>query len=65
LIKNKKKKIETPIAKTTWVKTKQVWKIFWMRADLIWYSYTPVPEVKNLSEFTRIVDEDKYHCFRG
>ena len=27
-------KRETPMAKTTFVKTKNHWKIFWMRADL-------------------------------
>ena len=30
-------KIESPIAKTTYVKSKKVWKIYWMRADLKWH----------------------------
>jgi len=26
--------IERPFAKATWVKTQQVWKLYWQRADL-------------------------------
>lgn len=62
---NKKEKKESPVAKTTWVKTQQIWKIYWMRADLKWHSYQPSPEVKTISEFIQIVDEDKHGCFWG
>jgi len=58
-------KTENPIAKTTWVKTKQTWKIFWMRGDLKWHSYQPVPEVNTIAEFIQVVDEDKHGCFWG
>lgn len=27
-------RIERPFAKATWVKTQQVWKLYWQRADL-------------------------------
>ena len=43
---NKSEKIEEPIAKTTWVRTQGVWKVFWMRADLKWHGYDPKPKVK-------------------
>jgi len=56
---------EHPIAKTTFVKAKNYWKIFWLRADLNWHSYTPKPTVKTVEEFAKIVEEDKLHCFRG
>lgn len=56
---------ESPIVKTTWVKTQQVWKIFWMRSDLKWHQYEPVPRVKTLTEFIQVVDDDKYGCFWG
>ena len=52
-------------AKTTYVKTQDVWKIFWMRADGKWHSYKANPEVKSLKDFLNIVDEDKYNCFKG
>ena len=56
---------DSPIAKTTFIKAKNHWKVFWMRQDLKWHSYKPKPYVKNLSEFTELVDEDKHACFWG
>ena len=56
---------DTLIAKTTFIKSKNQWKVFWMRADLNWHSYTPKPYVRTLSEFTELVDEDKHACFWG
>ena len=58
-------KRETPIAKTTFVKAKNYWKVFWMRADLNWHSYTPKPTVKTVNEFCKLVEEDKHNCFFG
>jgi len=61
----KDEKIESPIAKTTWVKAQKCWKIYWMRADLKWHSYQPVPKVDTIEEFLSIVDNDAYGCFWG
>ncbi len=58
-------KIEEPVAKTTFIKTKKVWKIYWQRADLKWHRYDPHPEVGSLDEFLDIVDRDEYACFFG
>ncbi|MBK9733119.1 MAG: DUF3024 domain-containing protein [Chitinophagaceae bacterium] len=55
----------SPIAKTTFVKAKNHWKVFWMRADLKWHSYTPMPTVKTVNEFCKLVEEDKHYCFFG
>lgn len=52
-------------AKATFVKKKNIWKIYWMRQNLEWYLFEPLPAVRNLQEFLKIVDEDKYHCFKG
>ncbi len=57
--------LEHPFAKTTFVKTKNKWKVFWMRADLKWHSYSPKPTVTNLKDFTKLVEKDEYHCFFG
>jgi len=57
--------IETPAAKTTYIKAKKHWKIYWMRADLKWHSYGPMPVVKTLKEFIQIVEDDNYGCFWG
>ncbi len=56
--------MNSPIAKTTYIRTNNTWKIFWMRADLKWHSYE-TPVVKSLKEFIKIVDDDEYCCFWG
>ena len=56
---------DTPMAKTTFIKAKNQWKVFWMRADLKWHSYTPKPIVNFVEEFIKLVEEDKQHCFWG
>lgn len=58
-------KMEQPVAKTTYVKTCGVWKVFWQRADLKWHCYEPNAEVRNLEEFLSIVERDEYACFYG
>jgi len=57
--------LEHPFAKTTYIKTKKLWKVFWMRASGNWESYGPTPTVKSVSHFVKLVDEDKHHCFKG
>ncbi len=57
--------LEHDFAKTTYVRTQRVWKVFWMRADLKWHSYEPVPEVDSIEKFLEIVGQDKYSCFFG
>lgn len=57
--------IEQGIAKGTYVKSKDHWKIFWMRADLKWHSYVPCPTVKSIENFIDVVDEDSRNCFWG
>ena len=44
---------------------KNIWKVFWQRADLKWHSYEPKPTVKQLTDFLKLVDEDEHHCFKG
>ena len=56
---------ESPIAKTTWVKTKKQWKVFWMRADLKWHVYKPKAAVSTIYDFIQLVDQDPHGCFWG
>lgn len=58
-------KIEPLIAKTTFIKKHNHWKVFWLRSDLKWHSYKPCPVVKSLADFTQLVENDEYHCFWG
>ena len=57
--------IKPGVAKTTFVKAKNHWKVYWKRADLKWHSYEPKPTVKTIKEFTELVGKDEHHCFFG
>ena len=63
--KNKTEKIEMNVAKATYVKTENYWKIFWFMSDMKWHAYKPNPTVKFLKEFSKIVTEDEFNCFWG
>ncbi|MHB1014019.1 MAG: DUF3024 domain-containing protein [Desulfurivibrionaceae bacterium] len=63
--RNPKEKIEHPVAKATFVRTKNLWRIFWMRKDLKWHSYEPHPETRNLETFLTVVGRDEHCCFFG
>lgn len=59
------KKIESEIAKIRYVKSRKVWRLYWMRADLKWYFYEPAGEMTHLSQALEVVDEDGHGCFWG
>ncbi len=62
---DKTEKIEINIAKATFVKTDNIWKIFWFRSDEKWHNYKPNPTAKFLKEFVKVIEEDKHNCFWG
>ncbi|MCK4631321.1 MAG: DUF3024 domain-containing protein [Bacteroidales bacterium] len=62
---NEKIKIKSPVAKTKYVKSRNIWIVYWMRASGKWERYEPNPEINNISEFFEILEEDKYGCFWG
>ena len=53
------------IAKATFIKSSNKWKVYWMRSNLKWTLYKPKPEVKTLKHFVDLVEQDSYHCFKG
>jgi hypothetical protein len=62
---DKTKTMRSPIAKTTFVRSQNRWKVYWMRRDLKWHGYEPNPEVHSLEAFLNVVDRDEYCCFFG
>ena len=56
---------EHSVAKTTFVRTRGVWRVFWMRQNLKWYGYEPLPEVKSIDAFFKLVADDEHACFFG
>lgn len=56
---------ERQVAKAAYVKSRNLWKVFWIRRDLKWHRYEPTPEVRSLEEFAKLVRDDKHACFFG
>ena len=54
-----------PFAKATYVRTQNLWRVFWKRANLKWHGYEPAATVKSIDEFLAVVDADQYCCFFG
>lgn len=54
-----------PFAKLTYVRTQNVWNIFWMRANLKWFSYEAAPSTRSIEEALQLVAEDQFACFFG
>jgi hypothetical protein len=65
VFRNPAEKYESPVAKATYVRTRDRWRAFWMRRDLKWHGYPPKPEVATFAEFLALVDRDEYACFFG
>ena len=53
------------IAKMTFVRSQKVWKLYWMRGNLKWHSYDPLPSASNLESLVAEIDEDPMCCFFG
>ena len=62
---NLNQKIESPFAKATFIKTKRCWKVYWQRANLKWYGYSPKPLVLTIRDFAELVESDLHHFFWG
>jgi hypothetical protein len=52
-------------AKIRFYKSRQEWKLYWMRASGKWEIYEPFPETSHLEKIIKIIKEDKYGCFYG
>ena len=58
-------RVEEAVGKARYLKSRNVWLVYWQRADSKWHKYEPVPEVSTIDAFLRLVDEDEYACFFG
>jgi Protein of unknown function (DUF3024) len=59
------KRMEHGVAKATYVRTRDVWRVFWQRANLKWHGYEPAPEVVSIDDFLFLVRQDAFACFWG
>ena len=55
------------VAKFTYVRSRNEWKLYWMRRDLKWHAYDPETGAKKngLEVLVRVVDTDRYGAFFG
>lgn len=63
--RDKSEYYEVDNAKLTWVKTQNLWRIYWMRQDLKWHSYQPNATAKNIEAAVEVVMSDQHGCFWG
>jgi hypothetical protein len=54
-----------PFAKCSYVKSKDEWKIYWLRGNMKWDVYLPNKKHKHFKELVELILEDKHHCFFG
>lgn len=54
-----------PFAKITFVKSKNIWKLYWQRADLKFHKYNPKESASKLSDLVKEIDNDPNACFFG
>jgi hypothetical protein len=57
--------IHSPFAKASFVQSREIWRIYWMRGNLKWHPYAPAPQVGSVRKFFELVKEDKHCCFFG
>ena len=56
---------EMPCAKLKFVRSQNVWKLFWHRANMKWYAYDPCKSSRDLAELIAEIDTDPHGCFFG
>ena len=57
--------IKFPNVKAKHIKSKGVWKVYCMGQSMVWKLYQPNPEVEDIYEFLKLIDEDKHGIFWG
>ena len=55
----------SPFVKARYIKSKNIWKIYWLRGNLKWYPYDPHPETDSPTSLFEIINKDEHHCFKG
>ena len=54
-----------PFVKIRFYKSKQLWNLYWMRANGKWELYEPFPESTYIDKIIEVIKEDKHGCFFG
>ncbi len=57
--------IKMPIAKLTYVNSRNIWKLYWKRANDKWTLYETRRSATDLGSMLKEIDEDSFGCFFG
>lgn len=52
-------------AKIRFVKSKNLWLLYWKRASGKWEAYQPFPKSVDLQTLLDCIEKDEYRCFYG
>ena len=63
--KNPSEFTKMPMAKLTYVKSQNIWKLYWKRANEKWVIYEPKGSAKDLGALVKEIDKDSHGCFFG
>jgi len=53
------------VAKFKYIRNQNIWKLYWMRQDLKWHLYEPLPESTTIEMLVVEVDKDPHGAFFG
>ncbi|MBI9033446.1 MAG: DUF3024 domain-containing protein [Bacteroidales bacterium] len=62
---NEQEKMHSSFVRAKYVKSRNVWVVYWKRASGKWDKYEPNPEVDDLAVFFEVIGADEYGCFFG
>ena len=54
-----------PIARVKYVKSKNIWRIYWRDSNEKWVQYKPSFEVAHFSKAIEVIKKDEHGCFWG
>ena len=63
--KNPSEFTKMPMAKLAYVKSQNIWKLYWKRANEKWVIYEPKGSAKDLGILVKEIDKDSFGCFFG
>ncbi len=53
------------VARFRYTRTRDEWRLYWMRRDLKWHVYDPAAPSTRLEDLVTVVDQDQYGSFFG
>jgi hypothetical protein len=56
--------MKSPFAKIRFVKSKNIWKLYWMRGNLTWLEYIK-SDFETIQKAFEVIEADKHSCFFG